>query len=89
MINVDERTATLKLEGKIIGRWVAELEKECKKCLQRKIGLILDLSSVAFIGDQGIKMLQEMDKERVKLIGCSLFLKELLAKAGLMASKEP
>ena len=72
---------TLKLEGRIAGRWVNELEKECKKyiCNRSKLSkLSLDLFGVTFVDDQGIKMLRAMVEDQVELIRCSLFLCELL-----------
>jgi anti-anti-sigma regulatory factor len=74
----DNRSVTLKLEGRIVGRWVNELKKECNKYLDKRSKQILDLSGVTFIDDQGIKMLKAMVGDQVELIRCSLFLSGLL-----------
>jgi len=71
-------SVTLKLEGRIVGQWVNELKKECKKYMDKRSKLSLDLFGVTFIDDQGIKMLRAMVGDQVDLIRCSLFLSELL-----------
>ena len=75
---VDEDTVTLKIEGRIVGRWVEELDAECKKCLAKKSKLVIDLSGVSFIDDRGIKVLKGMRGDRTRLTGHSLFLSGLL-----------
>ena len=74
----DDKTVTLNLEGRIVGPWVDELKRECEICLAKRSKLILDLSNVSFVDNQGTKTLKDMIGDRVQLIGCSLFLSELL-----------
>jgi anti-anti-sigma regulatory factor len=74
----DNTTARLKIEGRIAGEWVNELKKECELCLKKRDHLILDLSGVSFVDEKGIRGLKAMIGERVRLIGCSLFLSGLL-----------
>lgn len=78
----DDKSVTLKLEGRIVGQWVNELKRECEGCLARRSALILDLSDVSFIDSQGIKVLRAMMGSRVQLVGCSLFLSGLLKGGG-------
>lgn len=78
----DDMSMTLKLEGQIVGRWVNELEKECKKYMGKRSKLILDLSGATCVDDQGIKMLSAMVGDQVKLIRCSLLLSGLLENGG-------
>jgi anti-anti-sigma regulatory factor len=68
------------LEGKIMGCWVDELLKECKKTLIGEDEIVLDLTSVSYIDEQGIYALKSLEKEKVKLINCSLFLSALLTE---------
>jgi len=74
----DGISVTLKLEGRLVGRWVNELEKECERYMDKRRKLILDLSGVTFMDDHGIEMLRPMVRDQVELIGCSLFLSGLL-----------
>lgn len=75
----DDKTVTLKIEGRIAGPWVYELKRECENCLARQRQLIFDLSGVNFIDHAGAKVLKSMMiGDRVQLTGCSLFLSELL-----------
>jgi anti-anti-sigma regulatory factor len=73
----DETSVTLKLEGRIAGRWVDELRKECDLCRDKGKQLILDLSGVSFVDDAGIKVLKTLAGRQVTLTNCSLFLSEL------------
>ncbi len=70
-------TITLKLEGRIVGPWIRELENECKKCLSQRSELILDLSGVRYADGPGTRALKLMGKH-VRLTGASPFLAELL-----------
>lgn len=74
----DDRTVTLRLEGRIVGQWVNELKRECEICLGKRRKLILDLSGVSFIDNQGITTLKTLLSDRVQLIGCSLFITGIL-----------
>ena len=77
---MDGTTVTLKLEGRIAGKWVDELRKECNLCLAKGRELILDLSGVSFVDDRGIRVLKTMAGRQVTLVECSLFLSELFKK---------
>jgi len=77
-VREDEQTITLKLEGRIVGPWVEELEKECEKCLARKNRLILDLSDVSYIDERGVNTIRRFLGPRVHSVGGSLFLEGLM-----------
>jgi len=79
----DEERVTLKIEGRIAGEWVAILKEECRRCLEKKGALILDFSELSYIDAAGIQALKTMDRQRVSLIGASLFLSGLLKEAHL------
>lgn len=80
---MDGMTVTLKLEGRIVGKWVDELQKECDLCQSKGRKLLLDLSGVSFIDDQGIRVLKTIAGREVTLVECSLFLSELFKKKGI------
>ena len=77
-LSEDDESVTLRLEGRLIGPWVTELKRECKRCLARRSKIILDLSSVSFADQEGIQTLKAMRGEHVRLSGESLFLSGLL-----------
>jgi len=61
----EPHTITLRLEGKLAGVWVDELE-HCWRSVQaaeRPDRLIIDLSGVTFIDRQGIKLLARASRD--------------------------
>ena len=66
---------TLRLEGRVVGPWVAELREACGKVLGEKRGLTLDLSEVMFASRQGVALLLELKAQGVVLSGCPPFLR--------------
>ena len=74
----DQDSVTLKVEGRIVGPWVGELQKECDQCLAKRGKLILDITGVTFVDDEGIKVLKSKLGDTVQLTGPSLFISELL-----------
>lgn len=77
-VGEDEATATLRLEGKIVGQWVTTLEEECVRVLRGRKRLVLDFAGVTFIDGQGAATLARLGSERVQCVSCSPFVKELL-----------
>jgi len=73
----------LAVHGKIAGPNVQLLAKEGASYLQTTAHLVLDLSSVPFIDDDGLTLLQQWAGTRVQLRGGSPFLQALLAAEGL------
>jgi hypothetical protein len=74
---------TLRLEGRVVGPWVAELREACEKVLAEKRTLTLDLSEVLFATRAGLALLLDLSAQGVVLSGCSPFLREELKAAGL------
>lgn len=77
-LNEDDARVTLKLDGRIVGQWVATLEVECSRVLQGSKRLVLDFAGVTFIDRDGVSLLKKVRGERVRLVNCSLFVKELM-----------
>jgi RNA polymerase sigma-70 factor, ECF subfamily len=71
-------TATLFLEGRVIGPWVEELGRACEPVLASGQELYLDLSGVSFLGRDGVALLLELRDRRVALLHCSAFVAEQL-----------
>jgi anti-anti-sigma regulatory factor len=73
-IEDNSTTATLKLEGKLSGPWVDELESTWYKVTNARAGdsVLLDLCDVTFIDPEGRKQLAWMYSQgaRFKTSGC-------------------
>jgi hypothetical protein len=67
----------LRLEGRIIGPWVAELRRTCEHALIDGAGLGLDLSEVSFVDPPGLDLLAALERRGVTL-DCSRFVAEQL-----------
>ncbi|MBZ5598338.1 MAG: hypothetical protein LAN83_08450 [Acidobacteriia bacterium] len=72
-IHVEEKCnrATLRLEGKLAGVWVQELER----CYQDALSgpdnraLVIELDAVTFVDDEGRSLLREMHEAGATLVG--------------------
>jgi RNA polymerase sigma-70 factor (ECF subfamily) len=71
-------TATLALEGRVIGPWVKELGRACEPFLASARGLSLDLSGVSFLSREGVALLGQLRDRQVALLHCSGFVAEQL-----------
>jgi ABC-type transporter Mla MlaB component len=74
--SVDE--AALRLEGELMGPWVAEVNKACKPYLGSGHRLTLDLTDVSHVDRDGITLLKQLLNLRVRLMNGSPFLTEQL-----------
>ena len=75
-------TVTLKLTGKIHGEWVALLADECRKAQYAAKQVALDLAEVTYIDDHGLRVMQSLSPEQVRVINCPAFVAELLGQRG-------
>ena len=71
----------LKVEGRVIGPWVAELRLACERALVDGAGLALDLLEVAFVDPTGLELLCMLSQRGVAL-DCSAFVAEQLRARG-------
>ena len=72
-IHVHEKAgvATLRVEGRLAGPWVAELER-CWESVLARLGnqhLIVELDCLSFVDAQGQFLLQQMSRGGAELIG--------------------
>lgn len=76
----DAQGVVLRLEGRVVGRWVELLRETCESH-QRKADtpLFLDLSAVEFVCKEGADLLRRLQKEGVECLYWSPFLRELIA----------
>jgi ABC-type transporter Mla MlaB component len=69
---------TLRLEGRIAGRWVGELWRAYHDRRQHsRMALTIDLTNVTFIDGAGVAFFEDVVDE-IALVNCSLFAAERL-----------
>lgn len=71
----------LKLEGRVIGPWVGELQRTSERILDACGSLRVDLADVSYVDREGVKLLLALQRKRVVLEGCSPFVMEELKEA--------
>lgn len=71
----------LKLEGRIIGEWVAELQRTSERILAASRKLNVDLADVSYVDREGLKLLLILQRNGVIVEGCSPFVREELREA--------
>lgn len=76
-------SATLKLEGRVVGPWVDELKQVCKPLVKRGGNLSLDLAEVTFADERGVALLANLRARGVKLLSAMPFVEEQLKTASL------
>ena len=72
----------LRLEGRVVGPWVAELGMACERILGEGQALELDLAVVSFLDPAGVSLLANIRSQGFRLVGCSPFIAEQLKGAG-------
>src|SRR5437660_1270477 len=59
-VSRSDAVQTLQLEGKLVGPWVAELRRICAEERNPSGPLRLDLSGVAFVDKDGMRLLRDL-----------------------------
>ena len=75
----------LKLEGKLSGPWVDELQNSWTEAAagRRRKAIKIDMRGVSYVDHRGRSLLQHMEREGASLVECSDFIRQLLdAKDG-------
>ena len=72
-IQPSNHTVTLRLEGRVVGPWVAELRHSCEKLLSEGRVLNLQLAEVEFLDPSGISLLTNLRDRGARLLDCSPF----------------
>jgi anti-anti-sigma regulatory factor len=71
----------LRLEGVVVGPWVAELRETCERRLKDGGRLVLDMAEVSFADEDGVALLASLSRRRVRLLQPTPFLQEQLKSA--------
>ena len=66
-------SVTMRLEGRVVGPWVAELQKTCEEVLSQGRPLSLHLGDVEFMDAQGVALLSSLRSRGVLLLECPPF----------------
>jgi ABC-type transporter Mla MlaB component len=74
-----------KLEGRVVGPWVGELQSVCAPPIKAGKALTLDLAEVVFADAPGAALLAKLHRRGVKLSKATPFLKEQLKLARMRA----
>ena len=74
--------ARLHIEGRVTGDGVKELAASCEAYLAARHPLLLDLSDVTFVDEEGLRVLHGVADRGAALQGCSPFLDEMLRAPG-------
>ena len=69
---------SLRLEGRIVGPWVAELTRRCEaiRCAGRE--LELEMSGVSFLDREAVRLVRSLIEQGVDVRACSAFVGEQL-----------
>ena len=78
VIQESGRVITLRVEGDVKGRWVAELRRACEDVLSGDVRLILDLGAVSFVDLQGTALFAALRERHVDFVNASSFIAEQL-----------
>lgn len=68
----------LRVEGRAVGLWVAELRQACERILSTGETLALDLSDLWFIDSDGVSLLRQLKERNVAVVNCPIFIAEQL-----------
>lgn len=79
-VSEDSDQVCLKVEGRVIGDWVSELDRTCGSCLSQSRLITLDMSDVTYIDRQGVETLKRILGENVRLTGATLLVQALLGR---------
>ena len=72
--------AMLRLEGRLVGPWVAELRRACERPSSAAEPLRLDLAGVIWADRDGIELLRELVRRGAALLHGAEFIERQLAE---------
>jgi anti-anti-sigma regulatory factor len=75
---VTDESATVRLEGKLLGPWVEPLCAECAAAVAAHGRAVIDLSAATFVDEAGARAVRDLIAAGHEVVGCRGFVKELL-----------
>jgi hypothetical protein len=76
--NCGQAARTFKLEGKLLGPWIGELESAFGTSRVSPDGLCLDLHGLNFVDAEGARYLASLLRDGARVVACSGFVAEIL-----------
>jgi hypothetical protein len=76
--NSADESVTLRLEGQVIGPWVAALRESCERITARKRRLKVQLGGVDFVDRDGVDLLRLLAGRGTELVDGSPFIRAQL-----------
>jgi anti-anti-sigma regulatory factor len=73
----------VKLEGRVVGPCVSEVQTYCQRILSEGLRLTIDMAEVSFLDSSGVGLFRDLTSQQVRLLNCSPFLNELLKPAAV------
>jgi len=73
----------VKLEGRVVGPCVNEVQTYCQSILSEGLKLTIDMTGVSFLDNSGVGFFRDLMGQQVRLLNCSPFVNELLKPAAL------
>jgi anti-anti-sigma regulatory factor len=77
-IDCGPATTIFKLEGKLLGPWISELESACSASQVSPDRVHLDLQGLTFVDAEGARFLESLIRDGARVIACSGFVAEIL-----------
>jgi anti-anti-sigma regulatory factor len=74
---------TLRLEGRVVGPWVAELRQSCEQALAQGRSLTLRLRDVDFLDASGVALISSLQARGVHLTDCPPFVEAQLRASAI------
>lgn len=79
----DDSSVTLRLEGRLVGDWVAVFRAECERVLAAGRRLRLDCCEVTYADPPGVEVLRSIQaRAGVEVVRCPPLIERLLAPGG-------
>ena len=82
-LDVNARTVSLVLQGRIVAEWADLLERECAELMLSPLRVVLDLSEVVFIGRHGVEVLGRLGRAGARIVGCTPLIAAMLEQEGI------
>ena len=77
-LNEDSKGVSLKVEGRISSTTIDDLERECRRFLQRGKSVQLELADVSFVGPSGVDRLKALRTHPVFFVSVPPLIRELI-----------
>jgi anti-anti-sigma regulatory factor len=81
IVESSDNAVMMRLDGKVAGCWVEELQRSCEEALTHATRLTLDLTGVTFIHSEGMVLFRSLASRHVVFTNPSQFVAQQLKDA--------